>query len=94
MVTKEVSRRTGLSHRRADRILVQALTTILSSLSRHETVKLEDFGKFEIKLRRGWKGRHPQSGGRVLIQDRFSLSFRPGKKLKERVAERKRDKLS
>jgi len=90
MLSKEVARRLGLSQRRTDKILVQTMSTIVASLCEHEPVKLEDFGKYEIKLRKGWRGRHPQSGSRVLIQDRFTLIFRPGKKMKERVAGRYR----
>ena len=54
-------------------------------LCRHEPVKLEDFGKFEVRLRKGWRGRHPETGERILVRSRYAVCFGPGKKIRRLV---------
>ncbi|MBI5115061.1 HU family DNA-binding protein [Candidatus Poribacteria bacterium] len=85
-LSREVSERLGVSQRHADRILAEAFSALTHHLLAREAVKLEDFGKFEVNLRKGWNGRHPATGRRVLIRDRLTVAFRPGKGLKRRVA--------
>jgi nucleoid DNA-binding protein len=68
-------------------IIMHTFGTIARRLGEREEVKLEDFGKFEVKLRKGWSGLHPTSGKRVPIRDRFTVRFKPGKKLRRRIAD-------
>ncbi|MBI4832874.1 MAG: HU family DNA-binding protein [Candidatus Lindowbacteria bacterium] len=82
-----VSERLGVSQRQADKVLAHAFSTIARSLCARDDVKLEDFGKFVVIFRKGWNGRHPATGRRVLIRDRAAVAFRPGKRLRRRVAD-------
>jgi nucleoid DNA-binding protein len=86
-LARVVCSRTGVSGRCADKVLLSTLSAIIRSLSMEDPVKLEDFGKFSVKMRRGWNGVHPSSGERVRIADRISVCFQPGGKLRRRVAQ-------
>jgi DNA-binding protein HU-beta len=85
-LSKQVSSKSGISQRRVDKIIVNALSTITRSLGQHQNVKLEDFGKFEVKMRKGWNGRHPGSGEETPVPDRPTIRFKPGKSLKQKLA--------
>ena len=84
-LSKKVSSKAGISERRVDKIIVNALSAIVQGLSQHQHVKLENFGKFEVKLRKGWNGRHPASGKQTRIHDRPTVRFTPGKNLKQKL---------
>jgi len=90
-ISKQVSSKAGMSHRRADKIIIKALSAIIGSLSKRQEVKLENFGKFEVKERKGWNGRHPVSGKQTRIQNRPAVRFTPGKNLKQKLADTKKD---
>jgi nucleoid DNA-binding protein len=89
MLSQEVADRLGLSCRNVDMMLVQAFSTITRELCKHEPVKVKHFGKFEIRFRKGWHGRHPATRRRTAIDGRYFVSFSPGKMLKEKVADPK-----
>lgn len=85
MLSEQVASSVGIPHRRADRIIVCTLDTIARRLFEREPVKLEDFGKFEVMLQKGWNGHHPASGELTRIPERASVRFRPGRKLRRRL---------
>jgi len=85
MLSQQVARRLGISRRHTDRVIVLAFKTIVRHINEREPVKLEDFGTFEVTLRKGWNGRHPATGKRVPISDRRAIRFRPGKRLRRRI---------
>lgn len=77
----------GISQDYADTIITRTFETIIQCLSRHEPVKLHDFGNFETRHRKGRKGRHPRTGKQVQISDGFTIRFRPSRKVKDTVAD-------
>ncbi|RJP71241.1 MAG: HU family DNA-binding protein [Candidatus Abyssobacteria bacterium SURF_17] len=85
-LTRLVSSRTGVSWRRADKVLVNTFSAITRGLSMEDPVKLKDFGRFSVRVRRGWNGVHPSSGDRVRIADRVSVCFQPSGNLRRLVA--------
>lgn len=85
MLSQQVAKHLGQPHRNVDKILVQMFSTIVQKICRHEPVKLKYFGKFEVRARRGWVGRHPATGRRVKVRERYFVSFIPGKELKKKV---------
>jgi nucleoid DNA-binding protein len=86
MLSQEVGNRLGLSRRHVDVVLVQTFSMIAQRLYEHEPVMVKHFGKFEVRFRKGWLGRHPLTHQRTSINGRYFVSFSPGKKLKEKVA--------
>jgi nucleoid DNA-binding protein len=87
MLAKEVSETLEMPQRDADTIISYMFAAIAQCLSKHESVKLKDFGVFDARPRKGRTGRHPSTGEEIQISDGFTVRFRPSKKLKECVAD-------
>lgn len=78
-----VSHSTGLKTRDADDAIVKTLHEILVSLSKHEGVALMGFGSFHVKKKSARLGRNPRTGENIEIPAKYSISFRPGKLMKD-----------
>jgi DNA-binding protein HU-beta len=74
---------TGLKAKDADDTIVKTLYEIMNSISRHEGVALMGFGSFHVKKKAARIGRNPRTGENIEIPAKFSISFRPGKLMKE-----------
>ena len=59
---------------------------IRSALENNHAVKLSGFGNFELRDRRQRPGRNPKTKEAVAITPRRVVTFKPGQKLKNRVA--------
>lgn len=77
MLSEEVGERLALSHHHVDTILVEMFSTIVRKLCEHEPVKLELFGRFEIRTRKGRHSRRPETGRLVSIPERSIAWFTP-----------------
>jgi len=86
MLSQEVSNILNITQHHADTIITQTFAAIAQCLSEHEKVSLKDFGNFEARPRKGWKGRHPTTGEQVQISDGFTVRFRSSKRMKETIA--------
>jgi nucleoid DNA-binding protein len=86
MLSEKVSNILDISQRQADTIITQSFAIIAERLSDHDKVSLKDFGTFEARPRKGWKGRHPTTGEQIQISDGFTIRFRSSKKMKETIA--------
>jgi nucleoid DNA-binding protein len=61
---------------------------ITSSLAKGNDVALRNFGTFEVRVTPQKLGRNPkQAGSEVIIPARAVVRFKPGKEMKERVAQ-------
>lgn len=76
----------GLSKKDAEAAVSAALAIIAQTLSEGEKVQLVGFGSFETKDRAARTARNPKTMEPVEIAASRSVSFRPGKALKEAVA--------
>jgi integration host factor subunit alpha len=75
----------GLTKDEAAEIVDAILHTVKSSLGRGQTVRIKNFGTFEITARPGRVGVNPVSGEKIFIQPHKGLSFRPSRKLKDEI---------
>lgn len=65
------------------KIVVQFLDSIKSSLECGKTVELRGFGTFEPRLRKGRdKARNPKTGEEVSVKPHYVAVFRAGRELK------------
>jgi nucleoid DNA-binding protein len=86
MLSQKVAGRLGIPQRTVDMILVETFSEITRNLCQHQPVKLKHFGKFDVRFRKGWRGRHPVTHLRTAVKERYFVSFSPGKKLKEKLS--------
>jgi nucleoid DNA-binding protein len=76
----------ALTKDEATAIVETIFGTVKTSLSRGRTVKIKNFGVFEISERAGRVGVNPVSGEPLFIPAHKGLSFRPAARLKTQVA--------
>ena len=62
-------------------------STIALSLHHHQRVELRGLGSFSIKKRKKRIARNPQTGERVLIEEKWVPVFRPGNLLRHALKE-------
>ena len=67
-------------------IVQKTLDAIINVLSEEGRVELRNFGVFEVKKRKPRQARNPRTGEKVLVGERFTVTFKPGRLVEERVA--------
>jgi integration host factor subunit alpha len=75
----------GLTKHEAAEVVESIFRTVKTSLLDGQTVKIQNFGVFELVERQGRMGVDPSSGDRIFIPPRTGLSFRPSPRLKDAV---------
>ena len=58
---------------------------MLTGLSEGDRVEIRGFGSFSLRRLKPHAARNPKTGKQVLVGNRFSIYFRPGKILKEKI---------
>ena len=58
---------------------------ISNSLENGEEVKLSGFGNFSLLKKKARPGRNPKTGEEYTISARTSVSFKPGRKLRDKI---------
>lgn len=74
-----------LSESRASGIVNTLMEIIKSTLAKGRDVSIIGFGKFQVKFKWARSGRNPQTGERIILRSRRVVTFRPSKKLRERI---------
>ncbi len=78
-----VYRRHGaLTKMEAAEIVEVIFKTVKTTLKDGRSVRIRNFGAFEVMQRRGRTGVNPASGERMFIPEHTGLSFRPSRNLK------------
>ena len=78
----------GLTKDEAAEIVDAIFSTVKRSLGRGRTVRIQNFGTFEITSRKGRTGVNPVSGEKIFIRPQKGLSFRPARRLKDELVQR------
>jgi len=79
--------KSALSQQQAQTILQLVLDGIIDALSENKHVEFRDFGVFEKVKRKGRIGRNPNKPeNTVQIPDRNVIKFKPGKRMREMLA--------
>jgi nucleoid DNA-binding protein len=73
----------GLTKNEAAEVVEAIFKTVKTSLREGRTVRIKNFGTFEITNRPGRTGVNPVSGERIFIPPHRGLSFRPARRLKD-----------
>ena len=77
----------GLSKKDSEKAINAALDTIVDALKADDKVQLVGFGVFEVKNRAERIGRNPKTKEEITIPASKIPQFKPGKTLKEAIAE-------
>jgi nucleoid DNA-binding protein len=66
-------------------IVQKTFDAIVETLVEVGRIELRNFGVFEVKQRAARKARNPRTGDRVDVPPKNVVTFKPGKKMEERV---------
>jgi len=75
----------GLTKDEAAEIVDAIFRTVKRTLGRGQTVRIKNFGTFEVTTRPGRVGVSPVSGEKIFIESHKGLSFRPSRRLKDEI---------
>jgi nucleoid DNA-binding protein len=67
------------------KIVQKTLDAIISVLAEEGRVELRNFGVFEVKRRKPRQARNPRTGEKVMVGERITVTFKPGRVMEERV---------
>ena len=84
-IAAAIAAKTELSKDQAQQVLNAMLDTITTALNRNEHVTLVGFGTFLQRHRGARTGKNPQTGEPCPIRACNTVSFKPGKALREAI---------
>ncbi len=76
----------GLNKKESRELVDSYFEELTASLAIGKQIRLSGFGNFDLRDKNARPGRNPKTGEEVLITARRVVTFRPGEKLKTRVA--------
>jgi integration host factor subunit beta len=89
-IVKAISEEIGLTQLKTKEIVQKTFEEIVKTLVKERRIELRNFGVFEVKKRAARKARNPRTGEKVFVDEKFVVTFKPGKEMEERVRELER----
>ena len=84
-LVRQVAGEARLGGTQADAAVKAVLEALADALARGEAVRMVGFGTFDTKDRPAHTARNPRTGAPIAVPASRSVSFRPGKALKDAV---------
>ena len=89
-IVRTISEEIGLTQLQTKEIVQKTFDAIVDALVTERRIELRNFGVFEVKRRAPRKARNPRTGEKVFVDEKFVVTFKPGKEMEERVRELER----
>jgi nucleoid DNA-binding protein len=93
-IVKTISEEIGLTQLQTKEIVQKTFDAIVKALVTQHRIELRNFGVFEVKRRAPRKARNPRTGEKVFVDEKFVVTFKPGKEMEERVRELERQQAA
>jgi integration host factor subunit beta len=84
-IVKAIADDIGLTQLKTKEIVQKTFDAIVDTLVTDKRIELRNFGVFEVKKRAARKARNPRTGERVDVDEKYVVTFKPGKEMEERV---------
>ena len=84
-LAESVSEKLDVSQQNAAEIVAAVFATMKKHLVAGKSIKLVQFGTFTVQDKSPRRGRNPRTGAPMTITKRQMVSFRPSKKLRDRL---------
>jgi len=85
-IVRRIADELGCSQLETMQIVQKTLDAIINVLAAGGRVELRNFGVFDVKKLKPRNARNPRTGETVMVGERFTVTFRPGRAVEERVA--------
>jgi len=86
-IVKTISEEIGLTQLKTKEIVQKTFDAIVDTLVEDKRIELRNFGVFEVKKRAARRARNPRTGEKVFVEEKFVVTFKPGKEMEARVRE-------
>jgi integration host factor subunit beta len=93
-IVRTISEEIGLTQLQTKEIVQKTFDAIVKALVTERRIELRNFGVFEVKRRAPRKARNPRTGEKVFVDEKFVVTFKPGKEMEERVRELERQQAA
>jgi len=80
-----IAERTGVLRKDVELCFQALIDVVTETLEKNERIEIRGLGVFKTKQRRARIARHPKTGEKVDVPERYVPAFKPSKLLKERV---------
>ncbi|MBI5887018.1 MAG: integration host factor subunit alpha [Deltaproteobacteria bacterium] len=80
-----VFEKVGYSKKDVAAVIEEVFETIKAELEQGEKVKVSGFGNFTIRQKRARRGRNPQTGSEIIIDERRVMTFKASQLLKKAI---------
>jgi len=84
-IIKTISEDVGLTQQQTKKIVQKTFDSIIDTLAEDGRIELRNFGVFEVKKRAARNGRNPRTGDKVFVPAKYTVTFKPGKEMEDRV---------
>ena len=91
-IVRTISEEIGMTQLQTKEIVQKTFDAIVKALVIEGRIELRNFGVFEVKKRAPRKARNPRTGEKVFVEEKFVVTFKPGKEMEERVRELERQR--
>ena len=86
-LVRTISEEFRLTQLQVSQIVQKTLDTIVKTLVEERRVEIRNFGVFEVRWRKSRRARNPRTGEKVVVPEKCTVTFKPGRAMEERVAE-------
>ncbi len=84
-LVEKVAQNMDGTKKKAEEAVDAIFDTLEESLSSGNEVRLVGFGSFSVSKRKSRTGRNPQTGELMTIPANYTVKFKPGKELKDKI---------
>ena len=82
-IVRIISEELQLTQLKAKEIVQKTFDAIIETLVEEGRIELRNFGVFEVKKRAARNARNPRTGEKVLVPEKFVVTFKPGKEMEK-----------
>jgi len=84
-IVERIYDKVGYSKKDVANVVEEIFACIKSSLERGDKVKISGFGNFNVRHKRARRGRNPQTGTDITIEERTVMTFKASQILKSNI---------
>lgn len=84
-IVRTIAEDAGITQIKTKEIVQKTFDAIVRTLVSERRIELRNFGVFEVKKRAPRKARNPRTGEKVFVDEKYVVTFKPGKEMEEQV---------
>ncbi len=84
-IVERIYERVGYSKKDVANVVEEIFASIKDALERGDKVKISGFGNFNVRHKRARRGRNPQTGEDITIEERRVMTFKASQILKKHI---------